>query len=223
MARALDKLAYLREADLFDDLSEEELREYERTLPMIRTERDRIVVVPGDPEALFVIKEGSVRLYRIASDGREVTLGVLEAGDVFGIHPLFGASGRSSFAQCVADCVLCVLREEDLEALIRGHPEIAVRLLRIVGERLADAEDRIEDLAFRSAEQRVARSLLRILVTSGKDRLEVSHEEIARAAGVARETATKVLGGLEREGTVKTGYRRLRIVDRGRIEGLARD
>lgn len=144
-------------------------------------------------------------------------------GDVFGNLPMFGALSRNTFAVAASEAVICRVDEDRLTELIGRHPEIAMRLLSIVGERLAAAEDQVEDLVFRTAEQRIARSILRLLGSSTRPKLSVSHEEIARRAGVARETVTKMLGDLERSGTVKIGYRSLRVLDLDALQERAAD
>lgn len=220
----MDKLSYLRQIDLFHGLSEEELKECERVFPMVRVPRGQVVLTPGGYEqALYIVKEGSIRLYRLSHDGRELTLGRLHQGDVFGTLPIFGSISRKTFAEAGTDSLLCAMSERHLEDLIRRHPEIGIRLLRIVGERLGAVEDQLEDVAFRSAEQRVARSLLRLMDEEEVSELGLSHEELARAAGVARETVTKILGAMERRGWVETGYRSLRVLQRQPIEGRAGD
>lgn len=220
----MDKVNYLRKVDLFAGLSDDELRACEAALPMSRMRKGKILYTPtGAEEALYVIKEGSVRLYRLSRDGREVTVGALGVGDVFGTLPMFGSISRNTFAEASEDTLVCTIREVTLRDLIAEHPQIAIGLLRIVGERLATVEDQVEDLAFRSAEQRVARSVLRLLDDRKGPRLIVSHEQIAKSAGVARETVTKVLGALERDGVIETGYRRLRVLDRAKVEARAAD
>lgn len=221
-ARGMDKIAYFQNTDLFHGLSEEELKLCERDVPMFRAERGQLVFRPGSgSEALYVIKDGSVRVYRLSREGREITLGTLDAGKVFGTLPMFGGASRDTFAEAATDAVVCRITEPVLQDLIRRHPQIATRLLRVVGERLSALEELAEDLVFRTAEQRVARSLLRLL--NGRSRLSVSHEEIAKSAGVARETVTKTLDGMKRRGWIKTGYRSLKVLDRKPIEEQAEE
>jgi CRP/FNR family transcriptional regulator len=220
----VDTLSYFRELDLFRGLTEEELEFCKRTLPMFTANEGRLIVLPNsDEQVLYILKKGAVRLYRLSRDGREVTLGTLHPGDVFGTLPLFGALSRNTYAEAASEAVICKISETQLEDLVDRHPDIAIRLLRIVGERLAAAEDQIEDLAFRSAEQRIARAIVKLLEGSSRRKLSVSHEQIARNAGVARETVTKVLGGMERHGWIKTGYRSLRVIDSAPIEERAAD
>jgi CRP-like cAMP-binding protein len=219
-----DALRYFREVDLFRGLSEDELEECKRSLPMFEANKGRLLVVPGrDEHVLYIVKRGSVRLYRLSHDGREVTLGELALGDVFGTLPMFGALSRNTYAVAATDALICKITEDRLAALIARHPDMATRLLRIVGERLAAAEDQIEDLVFRTAEQRIARSIMKLLGSANRSKLTVSHEEIARNAGVARETVTKMLKDLERQGIVKTGYRSIRVLDPAPLEQRAAD
>jgi CRP/FNR family cyclic AMP-dependent transcriptional regulator len=216
--------ACLRETDLFFGLGPDEMASWARRLPILRIAAGELVFTPLDrPRALYIVKQGRLRLYRLWPDGRQVTLGVFEPGEVFGTLELFGGAGREAFAEAEEDSLLCLLREEDLGELIGRHPEVALRLLRILGSRLASVEDQLESIALRSAEQRVARSLLRLLGRRREPRLRVSHEQIARSAGVARETVTKVLGAMEREGWLETGYRSLRVLKPSRIEDAAQD
>ena len=219
-----DTLSYFREVDLFRGLSEEELEECKRTLPMFEVNKGRQLIVPGrDEDALYIVKKGTVRLYRLSQEGREVNLGDLEVGDVFGTLPMFGALSRNTHAVAATDAMICKINEESLADLMSRHPDMGPRLLRIVGERLAAAEDQIEDLVFRTAEQRIARQIIKMLESTNRSKLIASHEEIARNAGVARETVTKMLKDLERLGVVKTGYRSLRVLDPAPLEQRAAD
>jgi CRP/FNR family transcriptional regulator, cyclic AMP receptor protein len=219
-----DALSYFKELDLFRGLSEEELLECKRTLPMFTASDGKLVMVPGRQEqSMYILKEGTIRLFRLSRDGREVTLGELEPGEVFGTLPMFGALSRNTYAVAEGDALICHIGEAQLIELIGRHPDMAVRLLGIVGERLAAAEDRIEDLTFRSAEQRIARSLLDLWEANPRSKLSVSHEEIARRAGVARETVTRMLRLLEKSQVVKTGYRSIRILDTAPLEERAAD
>lgn len=221
---AKDTLSYFREVDLFRGLSDGELEECKRSLPMFEANKGRLLVVPGrDEHVLYIVKRGLVRLYRLSRDGREITLGQLGVGDVFGTLPLFGALSRHTFAAAATDALICKITAERLTELLGKHPDMAVRLLAIVGERLAAAEDQIEDLVFRTAEQRIARSILRMVESAKRPKLTVSHEEIARHAGVARETVTKMLNDMERRGVVKTGYRSLRVIDAAPLQERAAD
>lgn len=216
--------ACLRDTDLFLGLAPDEMAWWGRRLPLLRVTAGELVFTPLDrPRALYIVKRGRVRLYRLWADGRQVTLGIFEPGEVFGTLELFGGAGRDAFAEAEEESLLCLLREEDLGELIGRHPQVALRLLRILGSRLAAVEEQLENIAFRSAEQRVARSLLRLFGGRREPRLRVSHEQIARSAGVARETVTKVLGAMEREGWVETGYRSLRVLKPSQIEDAAGD
>lgn len=129
---------------------------------------------------------------------------------------------RATFAQAESDGLVCRISESSLRELVGRYPDIALRLFRLLGERLASTEDQVEDLAFRSAEQRVARQVLRLASENGT-KVTVSHEQIAKTAGVARETVTKILGGMEQAGIVKTGYRRLKVLDRDAVARRATD
>lgn len=219
-----DTRAILSSVHLFSGLSSEQIADCERRLPMAWHEPGAVLQDPTSPPVLQIVKRGEVRLFRVAEAGREVTIAVLGRDDVFGTMPLLGAAAvRPTFAQARRRALVCRIDEDALRDLLADYPQLGVELLRTLGRRLADAEDLAEDLALRSAHERVVRTVARLAARQRGSKLRVSHEEIAKAAGVVRETATKTLKDLERGGVIRTGYRSVTVVDALRLEAAATD
>lgn len=209
----MDRFVHLRKTELFASLSDDELADLERRLPMRQVGAGAVEVEPAG--SLHVVKQGRVRVFRQSPGGREVTIAVCGRDDVFG--SLLSERARHSLVEAETDALLCRLDERRLRALARTHPEVAVALVRALGRQLAAREELVTDLAFRSAEQRVARVVLRMVAAADGRRLRVSHAEVARAAGVVRETATKALGRMEGDGLLALGYRSVTVLDAGRL------
>lgn len=203
---------------MFAGLPECDLEFCAASFGTLRTSPGELVFTPlQGGGALFVVRRGAVRLYRLIADGRKVVLADLDPGDVFGWSRLFGPQSTRTFAEARCDTDLYTIGEPVLRELLGRHPDVILRLLRVLGRRLQAAEDLVDDLQCRTAEQRVVREIVRLAHAAGDGRLGITHDEIASHALVVRETVTKVVGALERDGLVRAGYRFLAVLDLQRL------
>ncbi len=220
--RADLKRRYLRAIDIFQDLSEEQIGEIDRSVRMSTVERGRVVFEPEEsPDALFVLKQGRIQIYRISPEGRRFVVANIEPGTFFGELALIGQSMHGSFAETLEDSTLCVMSRHDVEALIRRHPQVGVRIMQTLAERLSDAETQLEDLALKSLASRLATLILRLTVDGGDQMLGLTHNDLAERVGTSRETATQALNELKAAGLINIGRKRIEVVDREGLEAIA--
>ncbi|HKA51108.1 MAG TPA: Crp/Fnr family transcriptional regulator [Candidatus Dormibacteraeota bacterium] len=206
------KQEFLRKIDIFRDLNHEEIEQIDRQTRMTTVRKGHVIYHQEDrAEGLFLLKRGRVRLSRLSPSGKKLELAVLEPGTFFGELSMLGVSMRNASAEAVDDSLLCVMSEADVERLVLSKPQVGLRMIGILGRRLAAAEARLEDFAYRSASSRVAAALLRM---SNDGAIEgVSHQDLADAVGAYRETVTKILDEFEAAGLVALGRRRLEVLD----------
>ena len=206
------KQEFLRKIDIFRDLNHEEIEQIDRQTRMTTVLRGHVIYRQEDSaEGLFLLKRGRVRLSRLSPSGKRLELAVLEPGTFFGELSMLGVSMRNASAEAVDDSLLCVMSEADIERLVLSKPQVGLRMIEILGRRLAAAEARLEDFAYRSASSRIATALLRM---SNDGAIEgVSHQDLADAVGAYRETVTKILDEFEAAGLVALGRRRLTVLD----------
>jgi CRP/FNR family cyclic AMP-dependent transcriptional regulator len=213
------KIRYLRATDIFRDLSPTEMAELDRMTALITCPRGRVIFTPGQTgEVLFVLKKGRVHLYRLTADGRKLVTATFEGGTVFGEMSFIGQGMGGSFAEAADDCTLCVMGRADVERLLLAYPKVALRLVELLAARLAQAEERLETLAFKRAASRVAAALLSLADERG-DIVGVSHQEIGEQVGAFRETTTRILNDFRARGWIELHRLRIRIRD---PEGLRR-
>jgi CRP-like cAMP-binding protein len=217
------KLRHLSAIDIFRDLRQEDLDWLANHTTMVTARRGQHVYTPGETsEGLFLLKAGRVRIYRLSVDGKKLVLSTLNPDTFFGDMPLAGQQMYGTFAEAVDDCTLCVLGRADLERLIQTRPQVAIRLLEVIGRRLVEAESVIEDFAFKSVGARLAMALLRLADEHGDAELcGYTHQDLAEMVGTYRETATQTLDDFKRRGLVEVGRKQLRIVDRHGLERIA--
>jgi CRP/FNR family cyclic AMP-dependent transcriptional regulator len=214
------KAGYLKTVDIFRDLSEQELEALERSITNIPCAPGKIFYTPDDSgEALFIIKEGRVQLYRISPDGRKLITAILGPGTIFGGMPLVGQDMYQGFAEAVEDCAVCKMERGDLERLLLEQPKVALRILEVVGRRLLEVEARLEGIAFKTVAGRLASLLLRLMKEEGTTIRGLSHQDLAENIGTHRETTTQTLTKFRAAGLVETGRKRIKILD---PEGLRR-
>lgn len=218
-----DKMRYLSELAVFQDLTPREMEDLNRITTMSTVTKGRVFYRPEEPgEVLFILKEGRVQLYRISPEGKKLVITTLGPHTLFGEMALLGTKMHNTFAEAVEDCLICVMSRTDLERLILNKPQVALRVLDITGKRLREAEERLENMAFKGIPARLASLLLRLSSEQGDDTIRgLTHQDLAESVGTYRETATQVLNDLKGQGLIEIGRKRITILDRDRLEEVA--
>jgi CRP/FNR family transcriptional regulator, cyclic AMP receptor protein len=216
------KLRHLSAIDIFRDLRPEDLDWLAAHTTMVTARKGKLVYMPGETsEALFLLKAGRVQIYRLSADGKKVVLSILQPETFFGDMPLAGQQMYGTYAEALDDCTVCVLGRADLERLLRTRPQVAIRLLEVVGRRLLEAEAVIEDFAFKSVPGRLATVLLRLSAGGDDQLVGYTHQDLAEIIGTYRETATQTLDDFKRRGLVELGRKHVRILDAKGLETIA--
>jgi CRP-like cAMP-binding protein len=215
-----EKMRYLSELTVFQDLTPREMEDLNRITTMSTVTKGRVFYRPEEPgEVLFILKDGRVQLYRISPEGKKLVITTLGPHTLFGEMALLGTKMHNTFAEAVEDCLICVMSRNDLERLILNKPQVALRILEITGRRLREAEERLENMAFKGIPARLASLLLRLAEEQGTHEIVgLTHQDLAESVGTYRETATQVLNDLKSEGYIDIGRKRIMILD---PEGLS--
>lgn len=209
------------QVDVFHDLSPALLDEIKGLSQTLEVPRGEIVFSPEDEaESIYLIREGKIKLSKVADDGKEITLAVLQEGDLFGEVSAFDSGIHGHFAEALEDATLAAISRPDFANLVRRNPEFALIVIHALADRTRRAELQIEDLVFRSVPARVASVLVRLAQEHGRVGprgvtidLRLTHQEIANMVGATRETVTNVLNDLRAEGMIEVEHKRVRILD----------
>src|ERR687893_836991 len=220
-----EKLRLLSMVDILEPLSPEEIRQLSRRIPDTYFQRGQLLYTPKErSEALFMLKKGRVRIYRVGPDGREFTLTVVGAGTVFGEMSLTAQRLENAYAEAMEPAVICKMRRQDLERLVLEKPQVGLKVMSVLSERLSLAEDRMEDIALKEVPARLASFILQLVESEGvmtaegpKIPTRYTHRQLATMIGSKRETVTKAFTLLQRAGAVELKRRRIHVKD---IEGL---
>ena len=202
---------------LFADLSDRDLAELAQVAVPRRYEAGQAVFREGDSgDTCFVVREGSVRVTRRHSDGRVITLAELRPGEMFGELAMFGGETRSASVEALEPTRALAILAGDLRRILAQHPDLAVKMLEALANRLRDANERLSRQSFQTVAGRVASALLAQAKarSDGEEAerdivIEATQAEIAQLAGASRESASRFLAKLERAGLITTGRGRV--------------
>jgi CRP/FNR family transcriptional regulator, cyclic AMP receptor protein len=220
-----EKLRLLSMVDILEPLTRGEIEELSRRIPDTHYRRGQILYTPKErSEALFMLKKGRVRIYRVGPDGREFTLTVVSAGTVFGEMSLTAQRLENAFAEAMESAVVCKMKRHDLERLVMDKPQVGLKVMSVLSERLASADDRMEDIALKEVPARLASIILQLVESEGvmtaegpKIPTRYTHRQLATMIGSKRETVTKAFTMLQQTGIVELKRRKIHVRD---IRGL---
>ena len=202
---------------IFNHLSPEELWEISQALKAESYQRGEMIYRAGDPsQRLYIVHKGRVKIYRLATSGKEQLIRVLEPGDFTGELALFSESTHDAFAEALEPTELCTMDREVLQKFLLQFPTISLRILEEFSERLAKSERQTTSLATESVDRRIADYLLELSEDSGSltVTLPVSRKDLASYLGTSPETISRRLAEFEDSGWIsQREQRRIQILD----------
>ena len=207
-------------ADLFQGFTAEELGEVERVTQTRAFGKGQVIYTPGETgEALFLLREGAVQIYRMSPEGRKLVIAHLLPFSFFGEMSCIGQGMYDTYAEVTEDSQVVLMNCAVLERLLATKPAVARRILEAFGRRVLEAERQLEDTVFKGIPARVAALLLRESDGDSVDGL--THQDIAERLGVYRETATNALNELKAAEVISIGRKHISILDRPRLARIA--
>lgn len=217
----MDKIGYLKESSLFDGMSSSDIDEISDSIEMANYSKGKIIYQPDDPgEILFILKRGRVRIYRLSSEGKELTLTELGPGTIFGEMSLFGQAMYGSFAEAIEDCVICVIDRVRATKMLKEKPMISLRLAEILGRRLLSAENKLESMALRDVPKRIASLLIELFGTDkgSSKAYRYTHEDLAKMIGTSRESVTLTLSDFKNKGWISISDHHITLTEPESLE-----
>jgi CRP/FNR family transcriptional regulator, cyclic AMP receptor protein len=223
-----EQVRLLSMVDFFEPLSSEELEEIGRRAPDIFLE-EKDFVAPWDAgERIFVLKRGRVQVYEVTPEGEEVTLSVVEGGNMFGQMALTGQQLSGVYVRAMVPSVICSLTRRDLEQIILNHPEVGLRLVRHLSRQLREREMQMAELVYKGVPARLASLIVRLIASEGVMTKEgamvptrYTHEQLGTMIGAKRVAVTRAFNLLRQEGAVELRERHIYIRDMESIKRIA--
>jgi CRP/FNR family transcriptional regulator len=211
---------------MFSGLTESELEFLaQRSVPR-RFSAGELVFGEGEPcSGLYVVESGNVRIFKSSPQGREQVLSIDGPGSSIAEIPVFDGGVYPASASAIDDATLLFVSKQDFQALCLAHPQVSLKVLRVVGARLRRLVGIIEELSFTTVRHRLASYLMRLAQKSGKRTtqgvevsLPVTNQELAAQIGTVRELVSRNLSRLQAEGIVKIDGRNVIVINLKALE-----
>ncbi|WP_206831118.1 Crp/Fnr family transcriptional regulator [Alicyclobacillus fructus] len=207
----MDASQDLREFSLFRDLSEEELGRVAHLAILRQFDRGDTIFIEGTPrEAVFFIVRGLVKVEKVDEEGREHIVAVLGKGQMFPHVGFFQDRPYPGTARAIEPTAVYAISTSAFDALLRRYPPLAIKLLRVLADRIVQLQAKLQELAVYDSRQRVVAFLRHFAEEHGvptpegiRVHLPVTHAEIAQAVGLRRESVNRIWNQLRREGVVE--------------------
>ena len=224
-----DRVRLIRGSFIFRGLESELIGRLAALSHVKRLAKGAILFQQGDEgDALYGVIAGLVRISVANAAGREITLGLMEPGDVFGEIALLDGLPRTAGAQAAEDSALLVIDRAHFFELLETEPRLARHVIELLCERLRQSTDRFSEHTLLRLDARLARKLQSLAAGHGQAvdgetriALKLSQSELAQMLGASREAVNKLLQRWSREGILRHERGAIVIVAQKRLDRLA--
>jgi len=214
-------LELLAQIPLFNGLSSVELQALVQRAVKRRFGAGEMLFWEGEPCAgIFVIVEGSVKIFKTSASGREMMLALEAAPASVAELPMFDGGPYPASARAVEPVLAYSINKSDFQQVCRQYPDVALKVLEVVGRRLRHLVMVVETMTFGSVTQRLAR----LLLDAGGDEFSLpTHQEVASRLGTVREVVSRNLARFRAQGLIQVQAPIVRILDRAGLEKEAEE
>jgi CRP/FNR family transcriptional regulator len=218
---AANKAEILKRVPIFSSLPDDELN----ALAKLAVERNFMsnesIFWEGDaPVWFYIVIEGQVKVIKHSSSGKEFIIAFFGPGEMIGEVAVLENKPYPASAQSIVKTRVISIRQEAFLAFLSSRPQVALRIINVLGGRLRDAQTRLRDLAGERVEQRLASALLRLSAKLGPT-LPFTRQEIADMTGTTTETAIRVMSRLKERGIIRSTRGKVIILDKEKLRLLS--
>ena len=209
----------LAKVPVLADLAPRELEALAQVAHTKRLAAREVLFHKGDPGSqVYVVVRGRLRIYAQSADGTDVVFGIMDPGEVCGEMALLAGCFRTATAFAIEATELLGLDRRDFLALLRSRPQLSIRLLQVLAERVRRISEFVEDTVFLDLPTRLAKKLLELAESHGEAlpdgkgveiTVPLTQEELAGMIGATRPSVNKVLGWYEDQGAIQRRGRRM--------------
>ena len=206
------KIKVLRGNEYFDDLTENILKEVADRMHLREYQRGDVLFWEGDPcDGLYIVEQGSAKIFRLSPQGRQYIVRILQEGDTFAEVPAFDEGTNPVNVEALETCRVWVISSQKLQELVMAHPAFAQKVLVNFGRMLRGMVRMVSEMAFYQVTHRLARLISEL--PQEKSAPHWTQEQLAARLGTVREVVARSLKELERSGAIKMEDRRIQVAD----------
>lgn len=218
---------YLENIDITQILCPTKLtkEEMDRHIHKIYKKGEYIYLPEEFSDRIFFITEGRVKIGSYGDSGKEITKAILGKGEVFGELALIGEDKRRDFAYVMEEATVCAINTHEMNSLLRDRNDLTIFIMKIMGSRMLELEQRLESLVFKDSRSRIVEYLYDLASKKGQRvgyemlvRKFLTHQEIANLTATSRQTVNTVLNELREKNIITFDRRRLLVRDMEKLK-----
>ena len=213
------QLEFLKSIPYFSALGLAELESIRKLVFEKTADRGEMVSLEGEPvDNLYFVASGVVKVFKTSTEGKEQILSIVRPGESLNDVPIFDGGPNPVSAQAMGPVLLYGIKKNDIEAILRDHPQVALNVIKVLTRRVRHLVSLVEDLSFKHVIGRVAKILLEHIGEDIGRGPRLTQQEMAAMAGTAREVVGRSLKALEEEGAIKLDRHRIIITDKEALQ-----
>lgn len=195
-----EKFDCVKAVPIFEDLNNDDLAGIHDIAHAKHYPKGSSLYQMGDTlNALYVVYQGKIKLYRLSETGKEHVTRIIEPGDFLGEFALFNTTVQKDYATVLEDAVVCVIDNKDFLMLMEEQPIVAIKIFKEMSKRLDQAEQKLANLTQQSVDQRVASMLLELFKQENQSQFPMNKADIASQLGMSKETLSRTLTNMENQ------------------------
>ena len=211
----------LKEIFIFKNINQENIEILQRNLISFKVKKRDFIFHEGQkPDWLYILFKGKIKISKIAKDGREAVLEIINAPDVFGALAVIKNFPYPANAIAMEDCEIGKIKSDIFLQVLKEYPELHSEILHHVTMRLKSGIENLQKIALENVSARIAYQLLKLANKYGEKtndgiliNLKITKHELAELSGTTTETAIRVLSKLKRLGYIAEQNRKILLKD----------
>lgn len=213
MAVADTKLEFLKTLPLFNNLSSQKLNSISLLFQEETINAGEIFIQEGTiASKVYLIKKGSVRVFKNFENGEEITFNVVGQGELIGEMSIIDGEPRSASVQALQETTALTLNKESFIKILKENPDLALSLLKNMSQGIRMNDEHLEDMLIKNLYERTWKILNTLSGYFPNQTVTLSHEELATIVGATRARVTEVLDQLQNEQKVKISPRKIIVL-----------
>jgi len=223
------KTDFLRRVPLFAGLSDEEFRELETIFQPRAYRKNQVIFVEEETgEYMYVVIAGKVKASKTSATGKETILAIHQPGDFFGEMSLLDGKTSPATVSAMEDCKIAIISRADFQRLLMRNERVVSQIIQVLCSRLRSVWNQVQSLSYSNADSRIRAGVLQLARRHGINdargiliNLKITHDELAKMVGTSRETVTRTLTDLQKQGIIKMADRRIIVCDAKKLAPIS--
>ncbi|WP_453995525.1 Crp/Fnr family transcriptional regulator [Bacillus nitroreducens] len=217
----------LRSVPLFKELSGNELKEMVNIAQNRQYKKNMHIFMQDDPlDYVYFIYKGKVKIYKNDINGKEQIVTVQKDGDMFPHVGFFRKGNYPAYALALEDTKAVVISISHFESMLLQHPQVCIKLFRVMGEKIVDLQNRLEAQILNNTYEQIIKLIMRLCNTDGRElsdgkkmiTTQFTNKDLANMIGTTRETVSRTLTKLKKKEIIEVDVKGFIIVNLEKLE-----